>query len=163
MTVFFVGLAIAVWLIALLGGIALLHWIEYRFNGKGREWAHLERMKALETGQPIPDVEVALVRAMGYIATLVPGASFGAAAGGTLIVLLLANPSSHGHMLFLIWGVSGFASTICVALCLDLLRRRSASKPMGGKPKSPNQGSVENLAALVDEKTSRFIASEKHP
>jgi hypothetical protein len=103
--------------------------LEHHLELKSREMEHAERMRALETGQPLPEAFVTRIRAAGSIGTLVPIAVATAAAASS--VMLFQNPPPLGAtappdlqmiMLGVIWGVSGLVVLLTVWMTLHTLR-----------------------------------------
>src|SRR5438128_2605714 len=81
--------------LAFFGGLALTFWD--RRKREERQTAHLERAKALELGQPLPDAEIARAtaevtraRAAGLIGALVPGLM--TVAAGVISGFILSQP-----------------------------------------------------------------------
>lgn len=101
------------------------------------EMAHAERMKALELGRPVPEVEVARARAeevraraeagraivTGIVAGIVTLGACGVGVGATAVVLQQAAPSLHLPLLALIWICCALVGLAPVAAALLNLRR----------------------------------------
>ena len=125
------GLSAGFGLLALFGGLALLLWIDSRSKAKERELAHIERLKALELGQPLPDAEVARHQseasrawAAGVAALIVPLGLGGVAIGATSLVFGATDPRFHVPLLSIIWGVCGIVSLVTVSVGLGAIRQR---------------------------------------
>jgi hypothetical protein len=138
---------IAAVILASCVGAALLRWVEFKRSAAERELAHQERLKALELGQPLPDAEVARLKAesealqanlnasgnrsAGAVAAciFVPLFMAGAAVGGTSLVLIFANAGLHLPMVCTIWGVTGLVSLVTVTTTAAALRRQPVAPP----------------------------------
>jgi hypothetical protein len=95
------------------------------------EIEHAERMKLIETGQPLPEVAIARAKAASVQASmdaakanvraifgaLGPAAVFGVTTGITAIILHGADKSNHLVMLLILWPC---AATVCLALVTAL-------------------------------------------
>jgi hypothetical protein len=93
------------------------------------EMAHAERMKALELGQPLPEVEIARAKAteakvraeagravgVAVFMALGPVAVLAIAVAATAVTLASANPSIHQPVLTVIW-VSSAVVSLAVAV-----------------------------------------------
>lgn len=141
---------------AIFGGIALLMWIDSRNKRHERDLKHAERLKALELGQPLPDVEVARAHAeqtrwvfLGLICFLVPIGLAGIAVGATALVLKLASPNIHLPLLCVIWGVVGAVGVVAVTGGLQAM--------LGVKPhaeeEAKDQAPPDKLAERIKEHT----------
>jgi len=141
--------------IALPGCPALVfvYWFAMKQTAQDRALKHAERLKAMELGQPLPDLEIAQLKAANenlaaqvtavnnrlgavcFLAFFVPLIMVGAAIGGTALVLAQAAASLHLPLLCTMWGVCGIVSLAClVPVILVLAQKR-------GLP-SQDQGSV---------------------
>lgn len=120
------------------GGIGFLVWLDYRGKAKQRAIEHIERMKSLEVGLPLPDAEVANAeadrsrsRAAGTIGFAVPFVMSGAALAATLIMINYSyEPVIERLMLPLlctIWGVCGLVSLVVPVVCASALFRRGSN------------------------------------
>src|SRR4051812_40306982 len=123
-----ISLAASLGAFALFGGIALMMWIDARNKQHERELKHTERIKALEMGQPLPDLAVASARAaqirtvlLGLVCFLVPVGLAGIAVGATALVLFCAAPGIHLPVLCVIWGVVGLVSLVTIPSALQAL------------------------------------------
>jgi hypothetical protein len=123
-----ISLAVALGLCGFMGGTALLMWIDARNKRHERELKHAERLKALEMGQPLPDLENARVRTeqvrtilLGMVAFMVPPGLAGTAVGATALVLYQASPSIHLPLLCVIWGVIGVVSLVAISTTVPIL------------------------------------------
>ncbi|MBY0527640.1 MAG: hypothetical protein K2R98_29855 [Gemmataceae bacterium] len=136
-------------LTALGGSITtcFLAYLYYRYESRQRELQHTERMRALESGHPVPDGEIAQASAdtnrawaIGLVALLVPAIMAGAALWGTAMVFNHGeNPSIHLPLTCVIWGVSGLVSLVTVATGLGVLACR----------RKPKRGAEENKSPIV--------------
>jgi hypothetical protein len=160
------ALASSVGVVAFFGCIAFYNWLEYRRKSAERETVHLERMKALELGQPLPDGEVAWaasdrVRAWmaGLMGILVPLLSAGAAVGATAIVLTLRQHSDIPFapesplprvVLPVVWAVWGLVSVVTVTLSIRTLRHRG-SPPGRSEAPIPRNSPVTAHAVVAFE------------
>lgn len=141
-----------------LGWGAYYTYCEYRNKAQERELQHAERMKAIETGHPLPDAEVAWAaaersraRMLGLVGVLVPTLTGLAMviATGILVGLGLKEESNqmpmpfggvvipwYGKALFVMWPAWGLVSLVAVVLSVVSLHRRghSASVPAGRPP-----------------------------
>jgi hypothetical protein len=91
-----------------------------------REMMHSERMKALETGQPLPEVELAKANtetvrakteaAKSIVATigraLVPLGMGGIGIGASAVVIINADPTLHWPALAMIWPCVALVGTV---------------------------------------------------
>jgi hypothetical protein len=152
------GLAGAAGLLAFFGGIALIVLAGSRGEGEKRkaeaEKARLDheaRMRALELGRPLPDLEVARVgmertrvRAAAVVAWLVPWGAIGAAVGTTAILLdhYDLNPSLRAAAIFTVWGVAGILSIVTVNSAARTMRH--AGRPPEKKPPRKDEADVEH-------------------
>jgi hypothetical protein len=98
---------------------------------------HAERMKALEMGRPLPEVEVAQARAeevraqqettravnRAVFMALGPAGVVGITVGATSIILSLANPAVHVILLSVVWVCSALVSLGMIASTVILARR----------------------------------------
>jgi hypothetical protein len=96
---------------------------------KQLELAHAERLKALEAGRPLPEVELARAKAAevraraeagrAIVATVFmaigPAAVSGVAVAATAVVLAAANPAIHQAVLTIIWAGAGLVSLAIIA------------------------------------------------
>lgn len=128
-----IALAGALGIFAFFGGIALLMWIEGRNKRHERDRKHAERMKALEMGQPLPDLAIAQTHAavartvlLIVACCLVPPALAGAAIGATALVLHNAQHDIHLPVLCVIWGVVGLVSLVVVTSALGAIASHKA-------------------------------------
>lgn len=135
------GMAAAVSVLALFGGIALLMWVDARGKGQERQLAHTERLKALEVGRALPDADVARAQAeasrawaAATVGFLVPLGVMGAAIGATALVFNHAESRVHLPLLATIWGVCGVVSLTAVASALACVRRQSRPGPAERRP-----------------------------
>jgi hypothetical protein len=130
----------ALGIVALFGGIALLVWVTQKGeeqkrklqaerDAQQREVAHVERMKALELGQPLPDADVARANAertrarwIGIVGLVVPLGTAGLGLVVTVLVLVLAH-TTIVPALGIVWGVIGLVSLVSVSLSLSNLQK----------------------------------------
>src|SRR5579884_379054 len=107
------GLAGALGLFAVFGGIALMIWVgnkgetekrklKHDEDVQRRQLEHTERLKALEAGFPLPDADLAYARAdvvragvAAAIGIAVPVVTIGGAVAATAMVLSMAGPELH--------------------------------------------------------------------
>jgi hypothetical protein len=135
------------------GGIALVMWIDSKGKAHERELAHAERLKALETGQTLPDAEVARARAessrawaAALTAILVALGMTGAAVGSTAMVFRHTDPAKHLPLVAVVWGVCGLVSLVTVILGLVMVRAREKARaketPPNNAAKHPNAEAI---------------------
>jgi hypothetical protein len=143
-----------------LGLAALALVFDYRKKAQERELTHVERMKALERGLPLPDAEIARAeaeksraRAAGTIGALVPLFALAASVGSTAIVLAyqrdgdmpipFATPRSTAPLVT-IWVVCGVIVTAALILSIRSLRRSPALE--AGEPECGGHGALPGTA-----------------
>jgi hypothetical protein len=99
---------------------------------KRMELEHIERMKALEAGQPFLDPgEIAkarsAIRAAGTIGVLVPLAVIGAAVGVTAMIFSNSwDIERRVEYLGIVWAIAGILSLVTVVMSVGFLSRRSS-------------------------------------
>jgi hypothetical protein len=162
-------------ILASCAGAALLKWVDMKRTAEDRQFAHAERLKALELGQALPDAEVARLKAeseflqasldatgnrtAGAVAAsiLVPLIMAGSAVGGTALVLLFAEARLHLPLVCTIWGVSGLVSLVTVATAAAVLRRQPVPPPtrVPEKPAPFEPRRFEDSPASFQEKPGR--------
>lgn len=147
----------AIGVLSLFGGIGLLMWIDYRSKIREKEYAHTERMKALESGQTLPDADIARSQAdasrawaAGLTALLVPLGMAGSAVGATALIIQLAAPSVHLPLVCVIWGVCGLVSLVAINVGFHAMRRRERSEERGQRSHrdQPTPPTAESLRAV---------------
>jgi hypothetical protein len=149
MDVVFGTLATAIGSLGLFGFLALAVWLEYRKKRDERQTAHLERMKALELGQPLPDAEIARAtaevtraRAAGLIGALVPTIVAVAAGVASGFILSQRDPEfwagmhPKAHLLLVVWLPSAVVILVTGIVALAVLRRRPPA-PADARPAHP--------------------------
>jgi hypothetical protein len=152
----FTPLAAALGTFAFFGGIGLIMWIDQKGKSRERELAHIERLKALELGQPLPDAAVARAqadasraRAAGATMILVPLGMAGMAVGVTPLVFIFGGPNLHLALLCVIWGVCGLVGLVGVSVGFETSKRRE--KAATTEPHAPalveKQQSLEAIRA----------------
>jgi hypothetical protein len=160
--------------------IAILAWgfyythCEYRSKSQERELAHAERIKALESGFPLPDAEIAWAaaertrgRMAGLVGIFVPVLTGIAAYGATAILVSLGGRDDannvlpfgnlgapwYGKVLFVIWPTWGVVSVVTGVLSVLALRRRNAPPPAAGRQApavAHRTGSEPVLASIAE-------------
>ena len=112
---------------------------------------HAERMKALEMGRPLPEVEIAQAKAdearakmeTSRVVTrivftaLAPVGITGITVGATSIILSLANPALHVALLSVIWACSALVSLGLIASTVIQARRVSLRDLIPPRPAPP--------------------------
>jgi hypothetical protein len=125
------------------------------------EIEHAERMKLIETGQPLPEVAIARAKTAQVQATLEavksnvraifgavgPAAVLGVTTGITAIVLHGASPTNHLVLLLILWPCSAI-------VCLGLL----AAIWFGGQKGNVAQTMLERLPKAAPRETSRSLS-----
>ncbi len=166
------GLAGALGLFAVFGGIALMIWVgnkgetekrklKHDEDVQRRQLEHTERLKALEAGFPLPDADLAYARAdvvragvAAAIGIAVPVVTIGGAVAATAMVLSMAGPELHLPVLCVIWASAGLVSlcTAVISLAAVASRRRAATTtPQAGgrpRPEPPPVGYAERITSL---------------
>lgn len=135
------GLSAVAGMFGLFGGIGLLMWIDSRGKAQERQLSHAERLKALETGQTLPDAEVARYNAeasrawaAGFATLVITVGMGGVAVGATSLVFQFAESGIQVPLLSVIWGVCGLIALVAVCLGLGALGQRERRE--GRKPRS---------------------------
>lgn len=147
-----------------------------------RDQTHAERMKAIELGQPLPEVELARLKAAELQARLEtaranvhiifsalgPAAVIGIATGATSAVFALASPSIHLVLVVVIWVCASLVSLATIAGIWarsqrpDIVRllREYLGKRMKANPESSPQGDkgdgLLDLSGLTSEDMERL-------
>jgi len=117
--------AIAIGLGSLVTIVIVVISLSLRHESKKRQLRHAERMKAFETGQPMPEGEVARATALGFIGVLVPLAAIGIGIGATAMLWhedASALEYNYG-LLKIIWLVCGGLAAATAVTCINALRR----------------------------------------
>jgi hypothetical protein len=150
------ALAAVAGILALFGGIALLVWVEARSKVRERELAHAERIKALETGQPLPDAEVARCRAeasrawaAGMTTTFVALGMAGAAVGATALVFQFVESTTQLPYFCVAWGVCGLVGLVAVSHGFRSMRRREGVRGGSGQPGEATRHAAERSAEAI--------------
>jgi hypothetical protein len=137
-------------------------------NIKQLEWEHLERMKCLEQGLPLPDAEVAWTkvveqRGQQLTAVLIVGtiALMGAPLGLTAILLALGHNLPAGGLLLVlavIWCAAAFLQlSLTRHVMAGLLHLKRPTPTSARRPQSPPTDSLRLVPAEVP---NRADASE---
>ncbi|HMP03487.1 MAG TPA: hypothetical protein PKD86_19290 [Gemmatales bacterium] len=114
-----IGAGLLILFVALIGGLLL--------ERRRREMDHLERLKSLEMGIPLPDAEVARVRWAG-LATILLGGSAMVAAGVTswLVIVRVEEAQQQIALLAIIWGCAAGVGVVSAMRGLGQMRRQPA-------------------------------------
>lgn len=99
---------------AFFGGIALCVRFDQQGKTRRRELEHIERMRAIELGQPLDDAAVARNQALGAIGVAVPIVSLSAAVLGSCFALVIKEPTWQFGAIAIVW-------VVCGAVCLAVL------------------------------------------
>lgn len=124
-------------LIASLAGsasVAFMAYLYYRHNVFQRECRQREIFKTLETGQPLPDAEIARTTYVGAIGICTPLFAFLAAAVGTGFLLYYKGGGSNLLEMALIWVTCGTVAGIAVERCLAVLAKRPEPASVAPRP-----------------------------
>jgi hypothetical protein len=132
---------VVVKLILPLGALAfliLVGCLYYKNETRRVENAHVERMKVLELGLPLPDADLARYKAennktatAGAVAMVVPFTMAASAVGVTALILARASELPlQIALLCTVWGVCGLVSLVTVVLGLVVLGRLHSSKAL---------------------------------
>jgi hypothetical protein len=140
--------------------VALLARTYYVLESRRKEQQHLERMKSLELGLPLPDAEIARAKAesnrssvTGAIGILVPLAAMCGAAGTTALLLAKEHPVSFQlPLLCTVWGVCGLISVVTVVLSLIALGTSPRSTPVQDRPQRGSEtGKMSAREPIIEE------------
>jgi hypothetical protein len=119
----------------LIGFGAFAVWLENKRGVRRRELEHVERVKAIECGYPLPDEDSARHKMLGAIGVIVPAASLAAAAWATQFVLGRDDFVAPRWLLAVVWGVSGLVALVVGRASVAALRPRKIVWP--GATKEP--------------------------
>jgi hypothetical protein len=136
--------------------VAILYYKNERRKGENQ---HVERMKVLELGLSLPDVELARCKAesgrtatAGAVGILVPFFMAGSAIGATALVLF------HVHdwplqvaLLCTVWGVCGLVSLLAVVFSLVVLRCGHLSRMMKSSEGETSTSSMTAREPIIEE------------
>jgi hypothetical protein len=130
-------------MVSAFGSIPLTVWLAVRKEMRNRELAHVERIKALEVGLPLPDAEVAQAEAerararwSGLVGIFLPLGMMLVALGTTVVLLYLAGGAVQIVGLCVVWGVAGLVGMFAAIGSLTNLER----------PKQPEAKDKEQAA-----------------
>jgi amino acid transporter len=136
---------------------------EIRARLRRREWKHIERMKSLDLGQPLPDADLSRAWAVGLIGILVSLALVGAAAYVSFLatekfkdgrVMEVWFTGQHGPPLLLIpWLGCGLLILITVILSLRTLRRLGEPSLQSRKARASKQVPADLPSAVPAEQS----------
>jgi hypothetical protein len=118
-------------LLIVVVGVAVA--LEYKRATRRRELEHVERMKAIECGYPLPDESSARHKLLGAIGVIVPAASLAAAAWSTQLILGREDYGAPRWLLPVIWGVSGVVALVVGVVSAASLGPRKVVWPGGVK------------------------------
>jgi hypothetical protein len=120
-------------LLFLFLGVAI--WFDNKRGVRRRELEHVERIKAIECGYPLPDEDSARHKMLGAIGVLVPAASLTAAAWATQLILAREDYIAPRWLLAVVWGVAGLVALVVGAVAAAGLRPRKVVWPRpAGEP-----------------------------
>ena len=133
----FAGLFGAIGTTAFFAFCAFAVWVDYRKKRDDREAAHLERMKALELGYPLPDAEVARANAYasaawaaGLIGLLVPLTVVALTLVGTIVAELnLRSGDNIAGPLIVAWSLAAVLALVTVVRSLSVIRQLPRPTP----------------------------------
>ncbi len=153
--------------------LAVIARYHYKQAGRKADQQHLERMKLLDLGQPLPDAVLAKISgdnrrtaAAAVIGVLVPLVLVAGAVGVTALVLarpgvvpggppVLTSPAGlSGAQLALlctVWGVAGLVSLLAVILSLVAVRRGSRRTRPEKEEVSEESSRDEPQSPVMDE------------
>jgi hypothetical protein len=121
--------------VAFFGGLALIMWIDSKGKAREKELNHIERLKALETGQTLPDAEVARARsessrawAAALTAIFVSLGMVGVALGATALIFKHAAPAIHLPLVSVVWGICGLVALVAVSVGMKSIRPRERAR-----------------------------------
>ena len=118
-------------LLFLFLGVAI--WFDNKRGVRRRELEHVERIKAIECGYPLPDEDSARHKMLGAIGVLVPAASLTAAAWVTQLILAREDYGAPRWLLAIVWGVAGVVALVVGAVAAAGLRPRKIVWPRAVK------------------------------
>lgn len=152
--------------LAFFGGIALLMVIDGRNKTRVRQLEHAERMKSLESGQPLPDAEVARAKtaaqrawAAGLTALCVPLGLGGIAVAGSALIFHMAAAHAQVPLLCVIWGICGVVGLVATTTALGVLAADRGKTAGTREEAAPAETSPRTGDALV----TAFRAGERVP
>src|SRR5262249_27007715 len=132
--------------------------VALRLERTKQQHAHVERLKALEMGLPLPDADIARAKAEGsrargaaLIGVLAPLIMALAAVGGMYLVFQQDFIAFQFPLLCVIWGTCGIVSLVAVAVSLGALSRRSLLAPAAAKPLAQVQQPAEEPVVVHPE------------
>jgi hypothetical protein len=141
------NLAFAAWF---MGGVLLFALLALilglRHERAKKQLTHLERIKALEMGQPLPDAAVARAHAessraylCGAVGIIVPLTMAAAAVGGTWLVFQQYELPLQFPLLCTIWGVCGVAALVAATSSLGVLGHAPRPERDADNPAAPRE------------------------
>ena len=111
-----------------IGGIALCVRFDQQGKTRRRELEHVERMRAIELGQPPDDAEIARCQALGAIGVGVSIASFSAATLGSCFAFVIQEPLWRFLVLAVVWPVCGLIPLVALPLVIVRLGKWADSR-----------------------------------
>jgi hypothetical protein len=131
------GLSGAISAVAFFAFLSIAVWFDYRKKKDEQNAAHLERMKALELGQPLLDAEIARAKAYasaawaaGLIGLLIPIVVISLTVVGTIVAVMYHNPWQNiVPPLIVAWSIAGVVMLVAVLRSLGVIQR--LSQPRG--------------------------------
>ncbi len=136
--------------------IAILY---YKYERRKGENQHVERMKVLDSGLPLPDVDLARCKAdssrtatAGAVGIFVPLFMAGSALGATALVLhLVHDVPVLVALLCTVWGVCGLVSLLAVVFSLLVVRRAPVAGGNKAAAAEPPLHSMSPREPIIEE------------